>query len=279
MMDLISVIIPTHNRPDLLLRAISSVLNQTYHPIELIISDDASNYDIDKHLADNLSTEKLNIKVIKSQKSKGACHARNNGLFSSSGKYVTFLDDDDEYTPEHLFLMHDLFSKSQYSFVSSSVIEKNIDGFKSRHYDLGKISLNKILHSNCIGNNIFTLRERLISLGGFDQDFPALQDYEIMIRLISKYGDAFKSNSDSYIQYTDHDSCRISHSSNKRLLSLSMLEKKHELLYKYSHIKSLRLQKFKFSNDLNYTLLDIIRNINFYNYKNSLILLRNKFWY
>lgn len=272
-MDLISVIIPTHNRPELLKRAVRSVLEQDYINVELIISDDASDFCVESLIRQTFTDNFHEITIIKSSLAKGACHARNRGIEKSKGKYVTFLDDDDQYRPNHLSYLFSLFSSSNFSFVSSSVVEKSKHKLKKRHFNIGKVSLDRILHGNCIGNNIFTLRERLILLGGFDVDFPALQDYELMIRLIHKYGPAYKCKNDSYIQHTDHDSDRISHSSIKRLNALSLLTSKHSAVYDGNHLKSLALQKIKFSNNKN--IIEVLKNINLYNLTSALSLIKN----
>ncbi len=95
----VSVIIPTHNRAQIISRAIRSVLNQTYQDFELIIVDDASidnTEDTIKLFADE------RIRYIRADQNKGVSASRNMGIMAARGKYVAFLDDDDEYLPEKL---------------------------------------------------------------------------------------------------------------------------------------------------------------------------------
>jgi len=97
----VSVIIPTYNRPQLIKRAIKSVLNQTYQNFEIIIIDDSPNNETEKvvkELQDN------RMKYVRNQVRKGNPGAKNQGVreSSSDSKYIAFLDDDDEYLP--LFL-------------------------------------------------------------------------------------------------------------------------------------------------------------------------------
>lgn len=104
MNPLISVIIPTFNRAQVLRRAIISALNQTYRNIELVIVNDAStdsSSDIVKSINDN------RIKLVVHEKNKGLAAARNTGIRNSAGQYVTFLDDDDEWLPEKISLQLD----------------------------------------------------------------------------------------------------------------------------------------------------------------------------
>src|ERR687886_939602 len=98
-MPKVSVIIPTHNRAAFLHSAITSVLNQTFQDLEIIIIDDASK-DHTREVIANFNDTR--IKVIHNQVSKGAAGARNIAIMNSSCEYIAFLDDDDEWLPEKL---------------------------------------------------------------------------------------------------------------------------------------------------------------------------------
>lgn len=96
--DLVSIIIPTYKRLYQLERAVRSCLNQSYENIEIVIVDD--NYD-DKQLQEEIfnSISKLDsrIKIFQNRKHLGGALSRNKGVELSKGKYISFLDDDDEY--------------------------------------------------------------------------------------------------------------------------------------------------------------------------------------
>src|SRR5690625_1857772 len=99
---LVSVIIPTYKRPRMLTRALKSVLMQTYKNIEVIIVDDNDeNSEYRKQTINFMKEYKSNpiIKYIKHKKNKGGSEARNTGIYKATGKYISFLDDDDEYMP------------------------------------------------------------------------------------------------------------------------------------------------------------------------------------
>ena len=94
----VSVVIPAHNRVDLLERAIKSVLQQTV-PAEIVVVDDASN----PPLANQLCSSSLdNIRLLRNKVISNAAYSRNKGVEESEGKYVAFLDSDDEWAPDHL---------------------------------------------------------------------------------------------------------------------------------------------------------------------------------
>ncbi|MGB3189447.1 MAG: glycosyltransferase family 2 protein [Limnoraphis sp.] len=88
----ISIIIPTHNRPHLLPRAVQSALNQTYQNLEVIVVDDASQERAD--LPDD-----PRLRVIFLEKNVGGAGARNVGTKAALGRWVTYLDDDDYLLP------------------------------------------------------------------------------------------------------------------------------------------------------------------------------------
>lgn len=114
---LVSVIIPTFNRPDLLKNAVKSVLLQTMQDFELIVINDGGE-NVQGLLSSLFSEEK--IKFINLDVNKGRSFARNAGLELSKGKYVAYLDDDDIYYSDHLeklvfFLENNIDYKVAYS--------------------------------------------------------------------------------------------------------------------------------------------------------------------
>ena len=102
-MKKVSAIITTHNRIELLKKAIDSVCKQTYSNIECIVVDDNSNDGTYEWINELIKYNK-NIKYIRiSSKSKsGGGYARNLGIREATGDYVAFLDDDDEWMQDKI---------------------------------------------------------------------------------------------------------------------------------------------------------------------------------
>lgn len=88
----LSIIIPTHNRPHLLIAAVQSALNQTYADLEVVVVDDASTEPVQL-------PENPRLRVIRLEKSVGGAGARNVGTREARGRWVTYLDDDDYLLP------------------------------------------------------------------------------------------------------------------------------------------------------------------------------------
>lgn len=184
-MDLVSVVIPTHNRSSLVINAIRSVLNQTYNDIEVIVIDDASTDDTEKTIE---SIGINSLKYIKITNSQGGNYARNLGIESASGSYIAFLDDDDEWLPTKVEEQINVFKKNNdigLVYTGASVIYSSKDYRYIRHPrhngDLSK----DILIRNLIGttSSVMVKKDIIDQVGGFDNNMPALQDYDLWIRV------------------------------------------------------------------------------------------------
>ena len=93
---LATVVIPTHDRSAFATRAIASALAQTAQPVEVIVVDDGSS---DPFRLENADAR---VRVIRRDGSGGPCVARNAGLAEARGRWIVFLDDDDEMLPDML---------------------------------------------------------------------------------------------------------------------------------------------------------------------------------
>jgi len=106
---LVSVIIPAYNRAKTLQRAIESVLAQSYQNFEIIIVDDAST-DLTAETIKDFLTPKT--RYFKHKNNKGPGAARNTGIKKSKGKFIAFLDSDDQWLPEKLEKQIEIFKKA-----------------------------------------------------------------------------------------------------------------------------------------------------------------------
>ena len=109
--DKISVIIPTYNRGKSIIQSINSVLEQTYHNLEILIVDDCSTDDTE-YLISKIDDPR--VKYIKLKENKGASFARNIGIKIATGKYISFQDSDDIYKNNKI--------EKQYIFLNSKYL-------------------------------------------------------------------------------------------------------------------------------------------------------------
>ena len=232
---LVSIYIPTHNRSQLLCRAIDSLLAQSYSNIEILVCSDGSTDDTDERMAQYCSNYS-HIYYLKNEQPQGACKARNKCIQAAQGEYITGLDDDDLFHPKRVELLLKHFDP-EYSFLCSQGCEidlntVNVD-FNTAELTCSKyelINLSKLLDENIVGNQIFTLTYRLKDIGGFDEEMPAWQDYDTWVRMIKQFGVAKKIFKELYYSDIDHRRSRISVSSNRYLGCKRFYSKYEKLL-------------------------------------------------
>lgn len=184
----VSVIIPTYNRAHLVSRAIQSVLNQTYQDFELIVVDDASR-DNTEEVIKQFNDER--IKYFRHEKNKGGSTARNTGIKASRGRYITLLDDDDEWLPHHLEqsveIMHKLKKDWGVVYTGRIVItEKKTKNVYPKWK--GKIFRNILVKGSPGTPGTALIRRSCFNqVGLFDERFPRYQDWEMYLRLAKQY--------------------------------------------------------------------------------------------
>ncbi len=158
----ISIILPTYNRANYLSDCINSVINQSFQDWELIIVDDGSQ-DHTFEIINPFLKKSENIRYLKHKNRKQAL-SRNAGIQASFGKYITFLDSDDQYKPNHLeFRWEYMKANPEVDFIMGGC-EMNGDRFVADYYQPGKL----INIQDCaIGATFFVKRHVLFQLKGF----------------------------------------------------------------------------------------------------------------
>lgn len=209
---LITVYMPTHNRERLLKRAVESVLGQTYQHFELIIVDDGS-HDATPDYLKALTERDSRVRFFRQDVAQGACAARNIAIKEAKGKYITGLDDDDEFLPNRLEQLLSSYDE-KYAFVCQGTFWHYGSHKKALDANAMIINLSQMLDYNYSTNQVLTETKRLQSIDGFNPEFPACQDYDTWTRLILKYGAAKRIAGASYIIHQGHEGPRIISKSN-----------------------------------------------------------------
>ncbi|GEM_PF-631479 len=189
----ISVVIPTHNRADMLERAIRSALAQTLRPLEILVVDDAST-DNTHEVVERLSRlpEGNILHYLRNEKGGSAARTRNRGVKEARGDYIGFLDDDDEWLPEKL--------EKQYAQLRRDGPALNLDGFYQivhgqREYVAGTDEFARIDYSRgfhyyyrlIATTGWLVNRQILLDVGMFDESFPIWEDWELGLRISQRY--------------------------------------------------------------------------------------------
>lgn len=250
--DLVSIVITTFNRKHLLSRAIISVFNQTYSNIELIVTDDNSDYDVEEYVRQIPNPSNIKVIVRSNNENKGACYTRNEGIKLATGHYYTGLDDDDTFEADRITNFINHWSEN-YSFLSSNI---NVIDKKRKFklfYGTENITEQKLYWYNYAGNQIFTLTQRVRDVGGFDTNLKSAQDLDLWIRIIRKFGAGFRLKDSSYNLFIDHDSPRITTSSSK-INGLNYFYDKHKMHMSKEQRNNYKLKIEYWDNNLKFKL-------------------------
>lgn len=184
---LVSAVITTYNRPSYLERAVESVLQQTYHNIELVVVDDHSKSPASETLAgidlDGLTA----VQCIRHESNQGANAARNTAIDAASGKYIAFLDDDDRWLPEKIERQVAAFRDAPDSVgaVYTGLKTDQGDGFNESIPPAIDGDLTKaLLCENVVGSlSVFMIVADLAVDVKLDERFPCWADLEWYINL------------------------------------------------------------------------------------------------
>lgn len=200
---LITVVIPTWNRAETLLRSISSALAQTYPPHEILVCDDGSS---DNSEAIVRSIADPRVKWISGQRAGCPAIPRNRGIALSSGDWVAFLDSDDAWVPEKLEVQIALMQKrcvgaictNAYREVNGKVVGQLISEGRSifRFHDL--VRDNKVICSS-----VLVRRSLLVHAGGFPEDIALRVGEDFCLWLKLSRLTAFAYSDEPLVYYQD----------------------------------------------------------------------------
>ena len=196
----VSIIIPNYNKEKHISKCIESVLEQDYLGIiEVIIVDDCST-DNSRRIIEELAKDAPIIKCIFLDKNERVSNARNVGIFSANGDYITCLDSDDYYGNKHkisnemkviesaAIKKRNVISYSYHnlcSFDGKTIVENK---HKNNWYLEGNIYFSLVcdLNSQKVMRDYIVKRETIISVGGYNKNNSLFEDYELLLKLAKK---------------------------------------------------------------------------------------------
>ncbi|PTV43150.1 hypothetical protein DA120_00690 [Aeromonas sp. w55] len=238
---LVSIYIPTKNRPELLRRAIKSCLDQTYKNIEVVVCSDGDCI-MSSRVVDSFNSER--IKFIPNLNGGGACKTRNLAILNSRGDYITGLDDDDYFESNRISdfvriarIRSEKIFFSNYKFISAG---GDLKITKKRE----RINFEHIKNKNYIGNQVFIKREILLEIGLFDEKIPAWQDFDLWFRLLSIHDSAYCINNSSYCVDLSHGHEQITKDPTKIIHAFDYFIYKHRQHLTRDNINKLLVSKY-----------------------------------
>ena len=189
---LVSVIIPTKNRPDMLIDAIRSVLGQTYRHFEILVINDGGG-DVEGILS-NLDADGR-IVYVRLPQSRERSFGRNLGVQLAQGKYITYLDDDDRYYPQHLETLVEFLERTGHQVAYADAyrvhqtkehgryVTKSKDLPYSQDFNADQILVNNFIPNLCLMHAKACVEQ----VGGFESSLEPHEDWDFLIRLSQQY--------------------------------------------------------------------------------------------
>ena len=185
---LVSVVVRTKERPELLREALASLAAQTYSPIEAVIVNDGG-VDVAEIIDDFLS-DIDHIQYIHQSESGGRAYAANVGLQSARGEWIGFLDDDDLYEPDALRILISSGTEAGASIVYGQVIREHYRQYGSRDPEMPdylyahSFDRNLLYWQNYIPINALIFKKQILpEIRAFDNDLSVTEDWDFFLRL------------------------------------------------------------------------------------------------
>lgn len=178
-----SIIIPTHDRPDDLANALSSLSRQSFDDFEVVVVNDGEASVVDVVASSGLPRTQM----LCTSGHLGPSAARNIGLDAAVGEVITYLDDDDLYKPDHLSVhaaryaedpdVHVVYSDAELIVVGPDSIKAEV--VHSRDFDRDSLLVANYIPILCLSHR----RKCLEKVGQFEESLHYLEDWDLFIRL------------------------------------------------------------------------------------------------
>jgi glycosyltransferase involved in cell wall biosynthesis len=184
-MPVVSVVVPTHDRNDLLLQTLASVLRQSDVDLEVIVVDDGSGEDVAGAVT-TLSDER--VRVVRNERSQGVARARNRGLEEARGERIAFVDDDDLWAPDKLSSQLQAMASTGRPWAYTGAVNitasaQVIGGAPPPPPEEVAASLPRRNSVPGGGSNVVAARSLLEEVGGFDPTLYNTEDWDMWIRM------------------------------------------------------------------------------------------------
>lgn len=226
----VTVVVPTKDRPRYLLRCVDLVLGQVDVDLDVVVVDDGSVTPLIEHPSLRRLLCDRRVRVVRHDESRGVAAARNTGARAASAPWVAFVDDDDLWAPDKLSSQLDALGGERphgWCYVGAVHLGEDLDVLRvSRIPDPG--ALGELLSRfNAVpggGSSVLVATELLRELGGFDETFSVLADWDMWLRLAERSSPVVVSR--PLVGYVRHPAS-MSVDSIRSMREFSRLETKH----------------------------------------------------
>lgn len=183
---LISVVMPTWNRANVILEAIESLQAQTYTNWELEVVDDGSTDDTEQIIRE-LAAAEPRIRYCRIEH-QGVSVARNQGLNQSRGDIVAYLDSDNIWDKDYLLIMMNALQESKIACAYCSMRVVDVDSSQITTFRKKSFNFQELLKNNYIDINVFVHKRDIVrDVGTFDTTLKRWVDWDFIIRCVMRY--------------------------------------------------------------------------------------------
>ena len=241
---MIYVVIPSYNREKTIVRAINSVLKQTYSDLEVIVVDDGST-DNTRAVLSEISDKRFRYIY---QENAGACAARNNGIEHAKGEYIAFQDSDDAWRPEKLEKQIEAMQYYNADICFCRMERHNYPENKEKFYPNiaeGIVEYKELLLKSLASTQTIIAKREVYNSVMFDVKVKRMQDYDWMIRAAKHYSVCFIRDVlvDLYLQ---NDSITTFDYNKIQQINEFFLEKYKNLCDEYPEFYAKRLERIAY---------------------------------
>jgi GT2 family glycosyltransferase len=186
---LVSVVVPTRDRPERLAGALASVVSQSYGCLEVIVVDDASETPA-RHVVERMAADRR-VHVVRLDRHAGAAAARNAAIERASGELVAFLDDDDRWERDKVRRQVEVFdARPDVGLVSCDhvVVDERAPGRSLRYRGPATVTAAQVQWMNFPGSFSFVMVRRAL-VGDelwLDETFPSVEDWDLWLRCMRR---------------------------------------------------------------------------------------------
>jgi len=181
----VTVVVPTHNRRQLVAQAVHSILRQEGVSLELVVVDDGSSDGTGPWL-DRIAAIDSRIKIVHHERPRFISSARNAGIAKASGRWVAFCDDDDLWAPDKLSSQLAALRASSARWACTGVVavDEHLEIIGHHNVRGGEV-LARLLEVNTIptGSSVIAELSLMREIGGFDPTLRGSEDWDVWIKL------------------------------------------------------------------------------------------------
>lgn len=275
----VSVIIPTHNRDDLLSTAVQSFAEQTMSPIEIIVVDDANSKWDESSLRSILNNQNISVRFIRNPDC-GASSSRNLGAQIATGDILSFLDDDDYVLPNYLETMLGSLQSGIDACVCWTLSEDRGVQRLRKKTNINQVCLDRYDRlSGVTGSNFIIRKTAFQKTKGFDPKLYCYNDKDFFVRFLSE-GHNVGVVEEPLVVMRQHEGDRLTSINPKRLDGLYAYFNKHKkamgFARRFKFVNKLLLNRFFYKRSFSLLPLLLIRTMFVGELRKTIYLIRNR---